>query len=95
MYREAFKILEEKTVLKFNEVDYAENSQILILCSEIEPTAEEEGHFINEIKATIHRIKKEKIIEMIEILKNSNDQDLNGDKLVRLQKLTEKLSKLK
>lgn len=42
----AFDYLEENTVLRFTQVENAEDSEILILCSEIEPKAEEAGHFV-------------------------------------------------
>ncbi|MBM3232133.1 matrixin family metalloprotease [Candidatus Pacearchaeota archaeon] len=43
--KEAFSILEEKTILEFNPSD--ESTAILkILCSDISPEAEEENHFI-------------------------------------------------
>jgi len=42
--REAFSILQEKTILEFEET--STNTQILIFCSDISPEPEEEGYFV-------------------------------------------------
>ena len=41
----AFEILDEKTILSFEKTDL-ENAEIRILCSEVAPSTEEQGHFV-------------------------------------------------